>query len=442
MTRNMEKRASGQNTALAGVEDAFARLHPGAPSWLRPLQERALQSFLATGFPLTEEEDWKYTNLGEFAERSAEYLQSRAARGDDGSILPPIDDLPEIENEIRVVFVNGAYRDDLSTMAEAGAGLRLTPYSTADSTTAEQIILGQPTDQSAMIAFNTAFMVDGLSIRIDDGQECTTPIHVLFISDGQPTAAHPRLSIEVGEYADALVVQHHIGAGAGLTNAVTSINCARQARMFYVRLQNESAQSLHVANQVVHVAEDGQFDSVSIDFGSQLARNDLEVDLQGQHAVANLYGLFMANGKRHVDNHLRVDHRATDTTSQENYRGILNDKARGIFNGKIVVHTGADGTDAQMNNRNLLLSGQSEIDTKPELEIYTDDVKCAHGSTTGQLDKNSMFYLRARGIPEAAARTMLVAAFAQEIIDHIRSKAPPMADYLGNLMSRQLPDET
>ena len=148
----------------------------------------------------------------------------------------------------------------------------------------------------------------------------------------------------------------------------------------------------------------------------------------------------MANGKRHADNHLRVDHRAPNTTSLENYRGILNDSARGVFNGKIIVHSGADGTDAQMNNRNLLLSGQAEVDTKPELEIYTDDVKCAHGSTTGQLDQHAMFYLRARGVPETTARTMLVKAFAQEIIDHVRSKAPDLADTLGQLLGKQLPD--
>jgi len=199
---------------------------------------------------------------------------------------------------------------------------------------------------------------------------------------------------------------------------------------------------MHMANQLVRVAAGGRFDSVSIDFGSQLARNDLQVDLHGEHAQANLYGLFMANGKRHTDSRLRVDHRAPNTTSQENYRGILNDTACGVFNGKIIVHAGADGTDAQMSNRNLLLSEQAEVNTKPELEIYTDDVKCAHGSTTGQLDRDALFYLRARGVPETTARTMLVNAFAQEIIDHVRSKVPDLADSLARLLDTQLPDCT
>jgi len=197
---------------------------------------------------------------------------------------------------------------------------------------------------------------------------------------------------------------------------------------------------MHIANQVVRVATDACFNGINFDLGSQLARNDLTVELHGERAHASLYGLFMANGNRHVDDHLRVDHRAPETTSRENYRGILNDAARGVFNGKIIVHPGADGTDAQMNNRNLLLSEKSEIDTKPELEIYTDDVKCSHGSTTGRLDNNALFYLRTRGVPENLAHIMLVSAFAQEIIDKVRSMSPAFADYLGQKINRQLPE--
>jgi len=198
---------------------------------------------------------------------------------------------------------------------------------------------------------------------------------------------------------------------------------------------------MHVANQIVRVAKNAHFENVSVDIGSQLARNDLNIDLHGERAHANLFGLFMSNGNRHTDNHLRVDHLAPYTTSLEHYRGILSDTARGVFNGKIIVHSGADGTDAQMNNRNLLLSERAEIDTKPELEIYTDEVKCAHGSTTGQLDQNAMFYLQARGVPQETARLMLVGAFAREIIAHIRSRIPALADYLDTIMSEQLPEK-
>ncbi len=429
--------------ALATVADAFgAGSDAAAPNWLQSSREKAFAAFLTTGFPLARSEDWKYTSLAGFAERSAEYLHNRPTGDDDTTVAALLDALPHSEGGIRIVFVNGRYRPDLSTASGAATGVVLTPYSTADDATGRRILDRQPVDDNALIALNTAFLVDGLAIRVADGCRVDEPIHVVFASDGQPAAVQPRLSIEIGREADAFIVQHHIGTGKGLTNAVTGIDCAEQAHLFFVRLQDESTQSIHVANQIAHMATGSRLDGISIDFGAQLARNDLEVDLSGERAHANLFGLFMASGNRHVDNHLRVDHRMPNTSSMENYRGIVSDAARGVFNGKIIVHPGADGTDAQMSNRNLLLSERAEIDTKPELEIYTDDVKCAHGSTTGRLDANSIFYLRARGIPEADARMMLVAAFAQEIIDHVRSRAPTLATYLSHRMSQQLPDVT
>lgn len=441
MTTVTTTRDTRVTAALAAVDDAFEmRPTAGTPAWLQPSREKAFATFRGTGLPLTRHEDWKYTSLAGFAERSAAYLQNHPSGDDDAAVNALLDALPDAEDGIRIVFVNGRYRDDLSNTSRAEPGVDLTPYSATDAETGSRILNRQPVDDNALIALNTAFLTDGLAIRVAEGCRVDGPMHVIFVADGQPAAVQPRLSVELGRNARAFVVQHHIGTGEALTNAVTRIDCAEQSHLFFVRLQDESHQSIHVANQLASVATDGRLDSVSIDFGAQLARNDLELELNGERAHANLFGLFMANGSRHVDNHLRVDHRMPNTTSMENYRGIISDAARGVFNGKIIVHPGADGTDAQMSNRNLLLSERAEIDTKPELEIYTDDVKCAHGSTTGRLDANSIFYLRARGIPEAEARMMLVAAFAQEIIDHVRSRAPMLADYLSHRMSRQLPD--
>ncbi len=447
MTTSAQDRDARTAMTLKTVEGAFEKLlaQPAstAPAWLQPLQKKAFGAFRTTGFPRTRDEDWKYTNLTGFAERSATYLRNQPTNEGNseaaGAINTLLDDLPRTNGGIRIVFINGLYRRDLSITAEMNPGVELTPYSAVDAATGERILRDQPIDQNAMIALNTAFLNDGLAIQVADDKKIDAPIHIVFASDGQPAAVQPRLSIDIGHNADATIVQHHVGIGESLTNAVTSIHCAKHAHLFFIRLQDESPASMHVGNQLVRVAANGRFDSISMDFGSQLARNDLKVDLYGERAQANLYGLFMANGKRHTDNHLRVDHRAPHTTSLENYRGILNDTARGVFNGKIIVHSGADGTDAQMNNRNLLLSEQAEVDTKPELEIYTDDVKCAHGSTTGQLDRNSLFYLRARGLPEITARMMLVNAFAQEIIDHVRLKAPDLADTLDRLLGKQLP---
>lgn len=444
MTAHTQSRDARATATLTTLASAFERrrITPGTtvPSWLQPLQDKAFKTFSQAGFPRTKDEDWKYTNLTGFAERSAAYLHNPSAGDAADPVEALLDDLPQTEDGYRIVFVNGLYRVDLSTVVKATAGIELTPYSVADTTGQKRILDDQPIDRNALVALNTAFLTDGLAIHVANKARIDTPIHIVFASDGQPAAAQPRLTIDLGRNAEALVVQHHIGTGESLTNAVTSINCAEHSRMFFVRIQNESAQSLHVASQVVRVAANGHFDGVNIDLGSQMARNDIDVDLHGERAHANLYGLFMANGDRHVDNHLRVDHSAPNTTSREVYRGILNNTARGVFNGKIIVHSGADGTDAQLNNRNLLLSERAEINTKPELEIYTDDVKCAHGSTTGQLDHSAMFYLRARGVPESAARIMLVSAFAREIIDHVRSKSPLLADYLDRRVNRQLPD--
>ncbi|HJP38502.1 MAG TPA: Fe-S cluster assembly protein SufD [Gammaproteobacteria bacterium] len=444
MKKNIQDRDTRSAAALTTIEAVFKKLQaePAAdiPAWLQPTREKAFANFRETGFPRAKDEDWKYTNLTSFAERSAAYLSNQPLAATNKTAGNFLTDLPETENEIRIVFVNGLHRPDLSTAIKPDSGLKLTPYSTADSSTSEEILHQQPADPNVLIALNTAFLADGLAVQVANDKKVETPIHVVFISDGQPCATQPRLSIDIGFNAHAFVIQHHISTGESLTNAVTSINCAEQSQLLFVRLQNESDESIHVANQVVRVATDSLFTSIGIDFGGQLARNDLAVDLCGEQARANLYGLFMINGQRHVDNHLQIDHHAAHTTSQENYRGILSDTARGVFNGKIIVHAGADGTDAQMSNRNLLLSERAEINTKPELEIYTDDIKCAHGATTGQLDMHAMFYLRARGIPEASARMMLVSAFAQEIIDHLRSATPALADYLNLQMNKQLPD--
>ncbi len=445
MTSRTHDRDTRAATALTTIEGAFRKLQadPGAstPSWLQPLQDQAFKVFQKTGFPQTRDEDWKYTNLKGFTERSATYLQNQPSNNSNDHIEALLDKLPIIDGEILIVFINGLHRSDLSTTVDPATGVELTPYSRIDAPTGEQIFRQQASNQNAMIALNTAFLTDGLAIRVAENIRIDAPIHIVFAADGQPAAAQPHLTIDIAQKAEALIVQHHISTGESLTNAVTEITLAEYARLFYIRLQNESEHSMHVANQIVRVAKNGHFDNVSIDIGSQLARSDLNIDLHGERAHANLYGLFMSNGNRHADNHLRVDHRAPHTTSLEHYRGILGDTARGVFNGKIIVHSGADGTNAQMNNRNLLLSERAEVDTKPELEIYTDEVKCAHGSTTGQLDQNAMFYLQARGVSQEVARMMLVGAFAQEIIIHIRSRIPALADYLDTIVGDQLPEK-
>jgi Fe-S cluster assembly protein SufD len=433
-------------TAIESVEQAYRQrlaIDAGA-AWLQPLRDRAIEAFTRRGFPTPRDEDWKYTNLTALADASGALLSVTPSVADADTIDELLRSLPINAADCAMIFVNGAYRDDLSRQPDAGTGIRITTLAAADEATRGQLRdrLGTlaRVDEQQLTALNTAFMSDGLAIEIEAHAHPKATIHAVFLSDQQQASYQPRLLIDAGEHSRATVIEYHAGRQAGWTNAVTEIHCAAGAQLSYVKLQVEDDAADHIATQQVRLDTDSRFHAVHLDFGARLARNDLTVRMTGSGSQAALYGLFLADGKRHVDNHTRIDHLAVDTTSVENYRGILNDAARGVFNGKIIVHEGADRSDARMSNRNLLLSKTAEIDTKPELEIYTDDVKCAHGATTGQLDDNALFYLRARGIPHALARRMLVLAFAREIVAQLDEGATDLAEYIDLTLERRLPE--
>lgn len=433
-------------TAIESVEQAYRQrqaIDAGA-AWLQPLRDRAIEAFTRRGFPTPRDEDWKYTNLTALADASGALLSVTPSVADADTIDELLRSLPINAADCAMIFVNGAYRDDLSRQPDAGTGIRITTLAAADEATRGQLRdrLGTlaRVDEQQLTALNTAFMSDGLAIEIEAHAHPKATIHAVFLSDQQQASYQPRLLIDAGEHSRATVIEYHAGRQAGWTNAVTEIHCAAGAQLSYVKLQVEDDAADHIATQQVRLDADSRFHAVHLDFGARLARNDLTVQMAGSGSQAALYGLFLADGKRHVDNHTRIDHLAVDTTSVENYRGILNDAARGVFNGKIIVHKGADRSDARMSNRNLLLSKTAEIDTKPELEIYTDDVKCAHGATTGQLDDNALFYLRTRGIPHAQARRMLVMAFAREIVAQLDEGAADLAEYIDLTLERRLPE--
>jgi Fe-S cluster assembly protein SufD len=409
--------------------------------WLQPIRERAMRAFSRSGFPTTHDEDWKYTNLTKVADRSATYLKQLPTAANPEVISELLARLDEIAGCYTVVVANGQFRQDLSKLPDLDAGIEIGTLRGADDEVQRKVQqhLGQHAqfDSFRLAALNTAFLMDGLVITIAAGKAVSIPIHVVFVSDGQPASIQPRIWLRLEENSQAVLIEHHIGQGAGLTNAITEIDCARGATIDYVKLQEDGQDAYHLAAQHVSLAEDSHLEALHIDLGSKLARNDLQVHLNGTGSTANLYGLFLVDGERHVDNHTRIDHLGECTTSRENYRGVIDDRGRGIFNGKIIVHSGADQTDAQLNNRNLLLSSAAEVDTKPELEIYTDDVKCSHGATTGQLDTNAIFYLQARGIPKAQARQMLISAFAREIVHHIKVEA--LEKYIEAIVAERLP---
>jgi Fe-S cluster assembly protein SufD len=409
--------------------------------WLQPIRERAMLAFSRSGFPTTHDEDWKYTNLTKVADRSATYLKQLPAAANPDVISELLARLDGIAGCYSVVVANGQFQQDLSKLPDLDAGIKIETLRGADDEVRQKVQqhLGQHAqiDSFRLAALNTAFLMDGLVITVPAGKAVSTPIHVVFASDGQHASIQPRILLRMEENSQAVLIEHHIGQGAGLTNAITEIDCATGANITYVKLQEDDQDAYHLAAQHISLAEDSHLEALHIDLGSKLARNDLQVHLNGTGSTANLYGLFLVDGERHVDNHTRVDHLAEHTTSREIYHGVINDRGRGVFNGKIIVHSGADQTDAQLNNRNLLLSSAAEVDTKPELEIYTDDVKCSHGTTTGQLDANAIFYLQARGIPKAEARQMLIGAFAREIAHHV--KVEVLDKYIEAIVAERLP---
>ena len=436
-------RTDNEITEIQAFRQAYSNLVASQADvqWLQPIRDRAIRSFASRGFPTIREEDWKYTNLEDVAARSAIYLETVAAHADTDAVTGQLQQLTEKLSGHMFVFANGIYREDLSRVPRQIAGLSVETLGNADETTRGRIHaqLGKYADieRIQLAALNTAFLTDGLFIHIEDGAKLSDPIYAVFLSDEQKLSTQPRVLVSLGEHSQAELVEYHIGLGAGITNAVTEIVCAEGAHLDYIKVQEESDEAYHLASQHVSLGRNSRFDAVHLDLGGRLTRNDLSVRLEGAGSDASLHGLFMADGNQHVDNHTRLDHLAERTTSRESYRGIMDGRGRGVFNGKIIVHPGAVHTDAQLNNRNLLLTNTAEVDTKPELEIYTDEVKCSHGATTGQLDRDALFYLQARGVPRDTARQILITAFAREIVERIQT-----ADLLGHverILDKKLP---
>jgi len=440
----MKLSTEDSQTAVAAVHRAYRETRSADRDWLAPLQEQALAAFTRGGFPTPRHEDWKYTNLARLAKSGGELLGRAAAPADAGRIAALLERLPRRAGDYTLVFANGRFEPGLSELPDVDAGIRFATLTGAgDEDRArftDWIDASSRGDDQSFEALNAAFMIDGAILDIAAEAQLEIPLHVVFATDGQAAGTQPRLRINAAAGSSARVLEHHVSSGPGWTNAITDIRCERAARLTYVKLQDEDDAADHVASQTVQLEADSHFRAAHIDLGARLARNDLRVRMTGPGGQAELFGLFLVDGQRHVDNHTRTDHIAGNTVSDERYRGIINERGRGVFNGKIIVHEGADGTDAQLSNRNLLLAKTAEIDTKPELEIYTDDVKCAHGATTGQLDEQALFYLRARGVPRQVARHMLVLAFAREIFEQFDPAATELNDYINETLERRLPE--
>ena len=393
----------------------------GGPRWLQELRDRGAARFSALGFPTTRDEEWRFTSVATIA--STEFRLAPAKRLDaDG-----LNGFVYTDASHRIVIVDGHFSPELSRTAGLPAGTRFGSLAAAvieDGDTVARY-LGQLAEfgSRAFSALNTAFMDDGAFVRIPDGAVLQAPLQILFVSTGgSSTMSHPRLLLIAGEGSQSRVVETYVGAAdlGYFTNAVTEVVLGENAVVDHYKVQEESTLAFHVSSMHMHAARSSTFSSHSFTLGSKLTRNDIFAVLDGEGAECTLNGLYLADGDRLVDNHTTIDHAKAHCPSHEIYKGILGGKARAIFNGKIIVRPDAQKTDAKQTNRALLLTDDAVINTKPQLEIFADDVKCTHGAAIGQLDDDALFYLQARGLTFFEARDLLIHAFAGEILDRVQ----------------------
>jgi Fe-S cluster assembly protein SufD len=396
-----------------------------APAWLRKLRTEAMQAFAELGFPTTRLEDWKYCNVAPIAgarfqpaayeldDRIRERVEEISFAGTDGT---------------RLVFVNGHYVEELSTVGELPKGMKVTSLSkavTQAEAVAERLGRYAGHETHPFVALNTAFMEDGAFIQVPKGVVVESPIEILFVSTGgeEPWVAHPRNLVIAEQGSQVVLVESYVGLGGGVyfNNAVTEIVAEDNAHVDYAKLQNESESAFHVATVLAYAERNAAARTHSIQFGARLGREEITMVLAGEGAEGYLYGLYVTDGQQLIDNHTTIDHARPHCSSREYYKGILDGKSTGVFNGKILVRKDAQKTDSKQSDKNLLLSESATINTKPQLEIFADDVRCTHGATIGQIDPESIFYLRSRGIGLEEARNLLMVAFAGEIIHHVKA---------------------
>jgi Fe-S cluster assembly protein SufD len=405
--------------------------------WLQQLREQARAQFQRQGLPSKKVEDWKYTSLWALSQEAftheAADNQLEQARSSQLALL---------ESAYRVVIVDGKFSAELSQLDELETGLIVEPLSKAFSKT--QSVLGQQIEleKAGLNAVNTMLMAEGAFIQVVAGSTINKPVEVLVINTGETDklATHLRHVVDMGEGSELTLVEHYVSLAdnsVGLTDVISEVNLAEKAHLNHFKLQHESLSHYHIATLAGKQAASSVWHTNTISLGAKLARNDIHSQLLGEQAHVTMDGMYLVTGKQHVDNHTRIDHAVPNTTSEEIYKGVLDGDSHAVFNGKVVVHKDAQETDANQSNRNLLLSRTCEIDTKPEMEIYADDVKCGHGSTVGQLDEQQLFFLRARGMDETSARSLLTYAFAVEVLQRISDL--PIRQALSNVIETRLP---
>jgi Fe-S cluster assembly protein SufD len=397
------------------------------PSWVQSMRRAAFDRFATLGFPTTKNEDWHYTSVSPIADQ--EFVLLAAKSGDVRQ-----EELAAFQfgatGWYTMVFVNGRFAPELSDISKLPNGVKVWDLARA-WTSAPDVVdrIGKlsPYDTQSFTALNTAFMLDGAVVQIAKEVEVDRPIHLLFVTDA--TAAkgmmHPRNLILVGRHAKATVIESYVSTSDAMyfTNAVSEVSLGEGATLRHYKMQREAARAFHVGTIEAHQARDSHYVSFSLSTGAALSRTNIYTTLDGEGSGATLNGLYMADGEQQCDQQTQIIHAQPNCFSREHYKGVLDGRSHGVFNGKVYVHPIAQKTDGKQTNNNLLLSDTAHVDTKPQLEIFADDVKCTHGATVGQIDQLALFYLKSRGLDRALARRLLTYAFAADVLETIEIDA-------------------
>ena len=410
-----------EQSTLASAFESFRPQSAFNAGGLGAVHEAAFQHFIAAGFPTTRNEEWRHTNITPIA--TTEFGLPSAFEISRATAEPFLfaDDLPH-----RVVLVNGRFSAELSSLAALPSGVTIGNLRDAVEGAATKSApewLAGPSAAMPLVDLNTAFVEDGVVIDIAPKTVVADPIHVVCLSTpaSGATMVTPRVQIRAGEQAQAFVVESYASfpGAATFTNALTIVDVAAGAMVDHVKLQREASTAFHLAAMFARVDRGATFTSHALTLGGRIARNDISATLAGEGAECTLDGLYVADGDSLVDTHTNIDHAMPHCPSHELYKGILSGRARAVFNGKIIVRQDAQKTNAKQTNKALLLSGDAQVNTKPQLEIFADDVKCTHGAKVGRLDETALFYLKSRGIAAHTARQLLTYAFAADVLETI-----------------------
>lgn len=436
-----EKNMEIKNWYSQNFSEFEKKLNGQSETEFHKIRRNALSEFEKLPFPTLKTEDWKYTNIKPILKQN--FIPASNSK--------PVQITNEKASEYKIkgfdcdylIFVNGIYNKELSCLSESAKGIVVDSLGNILKNNFELVadkITKLAELENPFNALNTAYTNDGTVVFIPKGVIVEKPIQIIFLngSDDENVLITPRNLIIAEENSQVKLIINYEGISSNsyFTNTITEVYAAENAVVELNKIQNEDHKSFHIEKTQIYQESNSKFTHTSISFGGQIARNDINSMLDGENVECNFFGLYLSNEERHVDHHTFVDHAKPNSVSNELYKGILDDKGRGVFSGKILVRKDAQKTNAYQSNKSVLLSSDAHVDTKPQLEIYADDVKCSHGATVGHLDDEAKYYIRSRGIPEELANSMLITAFANDVLENI--KIPELREKLNHMIFEKL----